>query len=71
MAGTLKKVRFKCAWQTYRVGDIIEPNGTLRDWLVSAGYVEIIDPGTVKAPVTRDNGPSNSRVRAAAKRLFS
>lgn len=71
MAGTLKKVRFKVAWQTYRVGDIIEPNGTLRDWLVAAGYAEVIDTGSVRAPMTRgDQGPPSSRVRAAAKKLF-
>lgn len=42
MSGTLKKVRFKLAWQTYRVGDVIEPNGTLRDWLLAHGYVELL-----------------------------
>ncbi len=70
MAGTLKKVRFKVAWQAYRVGDIIEPNGTLRDWLVSAGYAEVIDTGSTEAPLRRDHGPSGARVRSAAKRLF-
>lgn len=51
MAGTLKKVRFKLAWQNFRVGDEFTPNGTLRDWLVGNGYVDIVvDPkptGTV------------------------
>lgn len=42
MAGTLQKVRFKRPWQTYVVGEEITPNGTLRDWLVGNGYVEII-----------------------------
>ena len=48
MAGTLKKVRFKMAWQNYRVGDVITPNATRRDWLVSNGYVEIIDDENVR-----------------------
>lgn len=38
--GTLKKYRFKLAWQNYQVGDVIEPPGMLRSWLVSNGYVE-------------------------------
>ncbi len=38
-----RKVRFKVAWQTYRVGDVIEPNGTLRDWLIDNGYVVPLD----------------------------
>lgn len=41
--GTLKKVRFKLAWQNYRAGDVIEPPGTLRDWLVSRGYAEVLE----------------------------
>lgn len=53
MAGTLKKVQFIVAWQTYRVGDIITPNGTLRDFLVAQGYAKVIDTGSVEAPVTR------------------
>lgn len=36
------KVRFVRAWQTYRVGQIIEPPGVLRDWLRGNGYVEIV-----------------------------
>jgi len=34
------KVRFIKAWQLYRVGQIIEPTGVLRDWLMQCGYVE-------------------------------
>ena len=44
MAGTLKPVRFKRAFQNYRVGDQITPNGTLRDWLVDNGYADIVEP---------------------------
>lgn len=56
MAGNLKKVRFKKAWQAYRVGDIIEPTGTTRDWLIANGYVEVVNTGTVAAPLTRGRG---------------
>lgn len=44
MAGTLKPVRFKLAWQAYRVGDVMTPTGALRDWLVANGYVDVVDP---------------------------
>lgn len=43
MSGTLKPVRFKLAWQTYRVGDVITPPAALRDWLLANGYAEITD----------------------------
>lgn len=39
---TLKQVIFKRAFKTYRVGDTITPNGTLRDWLVDNGYADIV-----------------------------
>lgn len=48
MVGTSKKLRFKLAWQQYRVGDVIEPNGTLRDWLIGHGYCDVVDD---KSPV--------------------
>jgi len=50
MAGTLKKVRFTRAWQSYSVGEEIAPNGTLRDWLVANGFAEVI-PGDVAGKV--------------------
>lgn len=50
MAGTLVKVRFKLAWQTYRVGDEITPNGTLRDWLLGNGYVELVEAESPARP---------------------
>lgn len=59
MAGTLIQLRFKLAWQTYRVGDVITPNGTLRDWLLANGYAE-----PVSAAATR---PLRLSARAAAK----
>ena len=66
MAGTLKKVRFIIAWQNYRVGDEITPNGTLRDWLVNNGYVKIVEdaPLTVQTPVNRMARPTHARKRA-------
>jgi len=42
MAGTLKPVRFKLAWQNYKVGEVITPNGMLRDWLIHNGYCELL-----------------------------
>lgn len=46
MAPTLKQVRFVLSWQQYRVGDVITPNASLRDWLVSNGYAEVVDGGS-------------------------
>lgn len=49
-----KKVKFILAWQTYRVGDVIEPNGTLRDWLLANKFVTPVETvGTVKRPLTQ------------------
>lgn len=57
------QVRFKLAWQTYRVGDVITPNGTLRDWLLQCGYVELLETNTPKAPLTQ-------RVKNAVNRVM-
>lgn len=48
MAGTLRAVRFKRPWQNYRVGEMITPNGTQRDWLFAHDYVEEIEARPVK-----------------------
>jgi hypothetical protein len=53
MSGANYPVRFKLAWQTYRVGDVITPNGLLRDWLMARGYVEKVEANTVKQPMTQ------------------
>lgn len=37
---TDRRVRFVLAWQAYRVGDVIEPPGTLRQWLIDRGYCQ-------------------------------
>lgn len=62
----MKKVRFKLAWQNYRKGDVIQPSGTLRDWLVRNGYVEIVEDGArpLQAPVNRMARPQHARKRA-------
>lgn len=66
MAGTLIPIRFKLAWQTYRVGEVITPNGTLRDWLLGNGYCEkVTEANTVKQPMTQR--VRNVITRAAGK----
>lgn len=59
MPATLRKIRFILAWQTYRVGDEITPNGTLRDWLIANGYAKVIGGA--------GDRPANLSARAAAK----
>lgn len=71
MAGTLYPVRFKLAWQTYSVGDVITPNALLRDWLMGNGYVERIPAETVAAaPLSQrmKNGVNRAIGRAAHTR---
>ncbi len=65
MAGTLKPVRFKLAWQNYKVGDVIKPNGTQRDWLLANGYCELLPE---KAPGVRNTAKA---VAQAAGSLFT
>lgn len=69
MAGTLQKVRFKVAWQGYRVGAVIMPNGTLRDWLIGNGYAEPVsgETETVTPPpvVARASQPPRRGQRRA------
>ncbi len=38
----MKKVRFKVAWQTYKVGDVIEPPGAHGEWLVREGFADYV-----------------------------
>lgn len=42
MAGTRVPVRFKLAWQNFKVGDVFTPTGMQRDWLLANGYVELV-----------------------------
>lgn len=63
MSGPKIRVKFKLSWQTYRVGDIIEPAATLRDWLLGNGYVEVIAANEAEVP----NRPARLAERAAKK----
>ena len=60
--GTLVKVRFKLAWQQYRVGDVIEPPATLRGWLLSNGYAE---PLKSEPPAVLTALPARKRKRVS------
>lgn len=80
MAGTLVKVRFKIAWQNYRVGDEITPNGTLRDWLLNQGYVDLAGgsreaetpgrPAKLAAKAAKKLAEGSDRIADTAKSLF-
>ena len=45
-----RKVGFKIAWGHYRVGDVIEPAGTLRSFLIDNGYAVAVPPETEIGP---------------------
>jgi hypothetical protein len=36
-------LRFKVAWQAYRVGQVITPAPILRKWLIDRGYCEVVE----------------------------
>lgn len=59
MAGTLKSVRFISAFKNYRVGDVITPNGTLRDYLVKGGYAVIDDDKPVRTSARLGKAAAN------------
>lgn len=69
MSGPLKKVKFKLAWQTYSVGDEITPNGTLRDWLVGNGYVDLVEAETPGRPAKLAHKAAK-KIADGAKSLF-
>lgn len=69
MSGPAKKVKFKLAWQTYMVGDEIEPNGTLRDWLVGNGYADIIETESPSRPAKMAHKAAK-KIADGAKSLF-
>jgi hypothetical protein len=64
--GTLKRYRFRLAWQNYRVGQTIEPTGVVRDWLLGNGYIEPVpepseaqpQPAPIPEPVTAVSEPA-------------
>lgn len=62
------KCRFKLAWQNYRVGDVITPPASLRDWLLQNGYVEVLDTGRIGAPLTRAAEVAKAKVRESGRR---
>jgi hypothetical protein len=68
MAATLVQVRFRLAWQTYRVGEVITPNATQRDWLLANGYVELVtDAGERPGKLT---GKAAKKIGDVAAGLF-
>ena len=48
----------------YRVGDIITPNGTLRDWLIGNGYCKLV----ADEPANTVARPMSQRVRGVMTR---
>lgn len=52
----LPQIRFVRAWQTYRVGDVIQPPGTLRQWLIASGFCEFVKPAS-SVPVASEPEP--------------
>ena len=45
---TLTQVKFIRAWGAYCVGDVIKPNGVMRDFLVRTGIAEILQEPPVR-----------------------
>lgn len=72
MAGTAVPVRFKLAWQTYRVGEVITPTATHRDWLLAHGYVERLDAAEAAGPARPGKfaGKAARKLAEAGKTLF-
>jgi hypothetical protein len=67
MQGTGKPVRFILAWQTYRVGDEIDPPGGLRQELLAMGFVQEIEDPPRPAKM---GAKAAAKVAEASKRLF-
>lgn len=40
-----RKIQFKTAYQTYRVGDVVEPTAAHGDWLVCMGVADYVPEG--------------------------
>lgn len=68
MAGTLKKVRFIRAFQSYRVGAEITPNGSLRQWLVENGYAEIVPESGSTETAKAGKSPVDRQLKVPSKR---
>lgn len=73
MAGPQPQVRFKLAWQNYRVGDVITPNASHRDWLIANGYVERLDANEAATPARPGKlaGKAARKLVDAGKGFFS
>lgn len=69
MIGCGKKVRFILAWQTYRVGEVIEPTAMDRDWLLAHGYVVDVEAESPPRPA-RFAGKAAKKLVEGTKRLF-
>lgn len=64
----MTQVRFKLAWQRYRVGDVISPPGVLRDWLIQHGYCERIVPEQPAAPAVVECVPEPAPASTGRRR---
>lgn len=50
MAGTLKQVRIIRPWKHHSVGAVITPTGGVREYLVNAGYAEVVEAESPARP---------------------
>ena len=64
------KVRFVLAWQTYRVGDVIEPTAMDRDWLIANGYVKDVNEVETPGRPAKFSKKAAEKLTAGAKQLF-
>lgn len=71
MIGCGKKVKFILAWQTYRVGDVIEPTAMDRDWLLRNGYVVDLSEAETPGRPAKLARKAADKLAAGAKQLFS
>ncbi len=66
----MRKVRFKVAWQTYKVGDEIQPPGAHGEWLVREGFADYVkgerETAALEQPevATRKSRNKKRRLRA-------
>lgn len=59
----MTEVKFIMPWQMYSKGDVITPNGLLRDFLITAGFVELLPKKKFKNAVNREIKKSVNRKR--------
>jgi hypothetical protein len=71
MIGTGKPIKFILAWQTYQVGDEIDPPALDRGWLIANGYCVEVEQASRPAAMTRKAAKKVAEgVNAASKVLF-